>query len=916
MSRMVLIGAPCWTQKYPFYSLAVVAGIALDNGFSCAVYDMNIDFYNYLPLEEKKNWDDDMVVQWAGNDLPSELIKKHKVWLEKYLCSIVEKTDIELVCFSVNTYTRYFSIWAAAFLRAKRPDIPIMFGGVDCFVGEYNNKFLTERNCDIICHGEAEIAFRNYLEEFKKTGQYKNDVKGFAYLAQDLEVVDNGESELPKLRKGDVPLPDYSQFDFSKYTEIGSMPIFSSRGCINRCNFCSESPNFKYYRFRKAEDIFRELRHAYSYVENLVLAPTFHFADSLINGNTKELERFCDMIIESGLVIRWGGQAAIRSQMTTTLLKKMAHSGYTSFFWGMESASDNVLKLMNKPNDISLFERILEDCNKLGIVNYTPIIVGYPGETPRDTAITLNFILRNKERSQFMTPGLALARRKSPLYEHYSEFGLKEAKEYDWETVDGKNTIQVRVFRRFLFSQACFNTDFSLDGLVDYKEIAVLDMNSTVVAEDYINILYQLARMTGTSRVLEQGLQSIFERDEGTKETSGDCDSEFSLVPGIFGRIKRNIKSFSQFAMHRFEKETGKQLKAVDFLESAEFSEYMKSYLNLDKNKRGERIELYKMALKLFKAVHDSKNLVQSMTSIDDTSSCTDATAEKWGSEEHSYQNTLAQGWCASPIVLTYRSRMVTGADDGNPSLLIVDHLAPQCKSGKVLVLGCGQSFAEHWLAASKTAQFAHGIDVSPGAIEKARAEVVSQSLNGRVTHEIMDINKLSLSENSYDGLLISQAMHHFENLEHICAELTKGLKPGAPIVIDDFVGPTRFQYSDERLDLMNRLLACLPPHMQKPPIERIPIESFLKTDPSEGVRCDEIPGIIQNFFEIERALPYGGSIIYQVLQDIVQKINHDDPRDTAIVNLLVAFEENLIKTGAMESDFMMFFARNSKIGK
>ncbi|MBN1552044.1 class I SAM-dependent methyltransferase [bacterium] len=307
------------------------------------------------------------------------------------------------------------------------------------------------------------------------------------------------------------------------------------------------------------------------------------------------------------------------------------------------------------------------------------------------------------------------------------------------------------------------------------------------------------------------------------------------------------------------------------------------------------------------------KSVVQSMGNTNNTLSCMDATAEKWGTEKYSHKNLLARGWCGSPIVLTYRSRMITGADDGNPGLLVVNHLAPQCKDGKILVLGCGQAFAEHWLAASGIVRFAHGIDVSTGAIEKARAEVASQGLTGRVTHEVMDINKLSLVENSYDGLLISQSMHHFERLEHICAEISKGLKPGAPIVIDDFVGPTRFQYSDERLDLMNRLLACLPPHMQKPPIERIPIENFLKVDPSEGVRCGEISDIIRRFFLIERELPYGGSIIYQVLQDVVPKIRHDDPYDCAIVNLLVTFEEYLIKTHAMESDFVMFFARNKK---
>lgn len=289
------------------------------------------------------------------------------------------------------------------------------------------------------------------------------------------------------------------------------------------------------------------------------------------------------------------------------------------------------------------------------------------------------------------------------------------------------------------------------------------------------------------------------------------------------------------------------------------------------------------------------------------------STAEKWGSEEHSHQNTIARGMCGSPIVLAYRTRMITGSDDGDPNLLVVNHLSPQCSCGKVLVLGCGQALAEHGLVTSGVAQLAHGIDVSPGAIKKAREEVAAQGLTGRVTHEVADINSLSLAENSYDGLLVVQAMHHFENLEHICAEIVRGLKPGAPIVIDDFVGPTRFQYSDERLDLMNRLLACLPPHLQKPAIERIPIEAFLRDDPSEGVRCGDIPDVVRSSFSIERELPWGGSVIFQLLQDIVPMIRHDDPGDSALVRLLVTFEEYLIKSGAMESDFVLYLARNSQ---
>gem|GEM_PF-6447159 len=210
---LILIGTPCWTQLYPFYALSIIAGLARDCGFSYYVRDMNIDFYSYLSEDDKKNWDDSMVVQWAGDSLPGSLIKCHKEWIENYLHSAVKNPDAGLICFSVNTYTRYFANYAAAFIKSVRPDLPILFGGVDCFIGEYNKAFLENGNCDIICQGEAEICFPEYLREFRRTGDYRNPIRGFAYRNRNGALVDNGEPELPRLRDGDIPLPDYSQLD-------------------------------------------------------------------------------------------------------------------------------------------------------------------------------------------------------------------------------------------------------------------------------------------------------------------------------------------------------------------------------------------------------------------------------------------------------------------------------------------------------------------------------------------------------------------------------------------------------------------------------------------------------------------------------------------------------------------------------
>lgn len=569
---IVIIGAPCWTHRYPFYALGVIAGMARDAGFEFHVYDMNIDFYHHVAGPDKRGWEESRISLWAAEGMPGEILERYKSWVDVYLDSILALPGTGLVCFSVNTFNRYFSRYAAAYLKARRPDLTVMFGGIDCFAGEYNKKFLEEKGCDIICQGEAEICFRDFLKEYKATGDFRTAVKGFAYKAAAGGITDTGEAELPALKDG-VPLPDYTRLDFSRYTGKNDIPIYSSRGCINRCSFCSESPNFKCYRFRKAEDVFREVRYTLSFIRGGDV-PTLHFADSLINGNIAELERFADLVLESGLKINWGGQAAIRPQMTTELLEKLAKSGCVSFFWGMESASGNVLRRMHKPNDIKLYQRILDDCFRFGIKSLTPTIVGFPGETPADAAVTIDFILKNRKKTIFSAPGLAMARKKSPLYERYAEFGLKAPKEYDWETADGTNNILTRVFRRFIFFQASHNRNLGLEDLRDHSELDTLDMNDPQASTDYILTLHELARLTGTLPRLRGGVEGLpgAERYRAAQERMGD------------GRLEKGV--------------SGNEAAVRDYI----------AFFCLDKNSPEARKAVYQLTLDLLGEIEQNYN--------------------------------------------------------------------------------------------------------------------------------------------------------------------------------------------------------------------------------------------------------------------------------------------------------------------
>ena len=156
-----------------------------------------------------------------------------------------------------------------------------------------------------------------------------------------------------------------------------TLPISTSRGCINKCLFCSEFRLWRKYRYRDAENIFEEIR--FQKQRSPSISHLF-FNDSLINGNMRNLDKLCQLIIDSHLDISWGGQAAIREEMTSDFIAKMKAAGFSHVSYGLESASPKILKIMGKRFAPEVAERVIRSTKKMGIRTCVNIIVGFPGE--------------------------------------------------------------------------------------------------------------------------------------------------------------------------------------------------------------------------------------------------------------------------------------------------------------------------------------------------------------------------------------------------------------------------------------------------------------------------------------------------------------------------------------------------------
>lgn len=223
------------------------------------------------------------------------------------------------------------------------------------------------------------------------------------------------------------------------------IPTLIGRGCINRCTFCSEWERFQTYRSRSAINIYNEIafqKKNYPFIEELILN------DSLINGDIKVLDGLCNLLIENKTGIKWGGQAVIRREMSAAFLKKMRQAGCYYLSYGVESGSNDILRLMRKAFTAELANRVIRQTRKAGMDESFNIIVGFPGEDERRFAETIGFVKNNLEYVNMVTVNpLYLSRELMADREKWGIAVPANGDSDDWATKDGANNEEVRFDR-------------------------------------------------------------------------------------------------------------------------------------------------------------------------------------------------------------------------------------------------------------------------------------------------------------------------------------------------------------------------------------------------------------------------------------------------------------------------------------
>jgi SAM-dependent methyltransferase len=278
--------------------------------------------------------------------------------------------------------------------------------------------------------------------------------------------------------------------------------------------------------------------------------------------------------------------------------------------------------------------------------------------------------------------------------------------------------------------------------------------------------------------------------------------------------------------------------------------------------------------------------------------------------------------WTGIPQVHLNHNFQITASRD----LYWVDWLRerffPGGHAGDTLSLGCG---AGHLDRIFKRCGFNFssftGIDISEGAVDRARTLAHEAGLAPTIGYVAGDLNHSTLPPDSFDFIYFFQSLHHIEALEHVLEQCRRALRPGGVLMVNEFVGPSRFQWTSRQIEMANALLGLLPEALRrdlhdggvKRAVERPTIEHMLTHDPSEAVRSGEIESQVKACFDVTHEWNWGGTLNHLLFHNIAANFDPENAEHRSIAELLIHHENVLIRDGILPSDFKVFMARHRR---
>ena len=285
---------------------------------------------------------------------------------------------------------------------------------------------------------------------------------------------------------------------------------------------------------------------------------------------------------------------------------------------------------------------------------------------------------------------------------------------------------------------------------------------------------------------------------------------------------------------------------------------------------------------------------------------------------DHWSEPGVERQWFDVPAVQRRWAKLVSGDADVDFRRHVAARYFADGVPRRALSMGCG--FGHRELAWSQLDVFDEliGVDLAPPAVaaanDSARAAGISPA---QLRFEVGDTSSLQRAQQEYDVIIFEHSLHHFTDVAGTLQQVERLLRPGGLLLLDEYVGPTKFQWTTRQIEAADSLLKVLPVAYRrrsdgrtKSSVRRPSLLAMRVDDPSEAIEAAEILPAVRAGFQIEEERGYGGAVLHPLLSGIAQHFIEPDEQAKALLEMCFTAEDALLEAREVEHDFAVVVAR------
>jgi radical SAM superfamily enzyme YgiQ (UPF0313 family) len=343
----------------PQLGILSLAAVLEAQGCPVEAVDLNRLYYSYLP--EREGGVD--FSRWAA---PKLVARGADVYGLSSICSSYPLT-----------------LRLASEIKRLHPDAVIVAGGPQASVVD-RETLQTFPFVDFVLRGEADRTLPQFLDELDGKKRWQR-VPGLTFRDGD-RVLRNANAPVVE-PLDELPVPAYHQIE--NIHELDYLSLELGRGCPFACKFCSTNDFFRRrFRVKSPGRMLAEMRQMsaqYGFRR-------FDLIHDMFTVDRKRVAAFCGELLASGENFIWSCSARTDC-IDEELLELMAAAGCKGVFFGVESGSERMQRLIDKHLDIPKSRAMVDAAERFGIETTVSLIAGFPDEEEEDLRDTVHFFM-------------------------------------------------------------------------------------------------------------------------------------------------------------------------------------------------------------------------------------------------------------------------------------------------------------------------------------------------------------------------------------------------------------------------------------------------------------------------------------------------------------------------------------------